>query len=151
MRVVISSVLLKQITDHAARSRDEVCGLLLGRPGTIEAVVPTANVAADRARSFEIDPAALLAAHRGARRGGAAIVGCYHSHPGGDATPSLRDATDAAADGAIWLIVAGPAVRGWRAVASGAVRERFDPVELVALAPPTRLGQKGVALPRGCP
>jgi proteasome lid subunit RPN8/RPN11 len=155
MTVSIASGLIDQIVSAAQRSFvAEVCGLLLSSHAgpvsasasievpmaenepvmTIEAVVACVNVAADPARRFEIDPAALLSAHRAARRGGPAVVGHYHSHPSGDPTPSPRDAADAAADGSIWLIAGSIAghveVRGWRAVAQGAVHGRFDPIAL---------------------
>jgi proteasome lid subunit RPN8/RPN11 len=106
----------------------EVCGLLFGDDRRIEAAQACANVAEDPRRSFEIDPARLLAAHRAARTGGAKIVGHYHSHPSGSATPSARDAAAAAGDGAIWLIVAGTDVRAWRAVEGGSVHGNFEPV-----------------------
>jgi desampylase len=99
---------------HAERCRpDEACGLLLGLPA-IEQAVPTRNVAADPARRFEIDPAALIAAHRGERGGAARLAGYYHSHPSGSAEPSATDRASAAADGRVWAIVAGQEVRFWR-------------------------------------
>lgn len=123
-----------EILRRAAASAAEVCGLLLGvaAPGTVAIthLLPAANVAADPARFFEIDPAVLLAAHRAARAGAPQVVGHYHSHPGGDATPSPRDAAAAAPDGALWLIAAAGTVAAWRAVADGALHGRFDAVEL---------------------
>ncbi len=117
MRVGISRGLLEQIMSEAAAHRHEVCGLLLGRAGWIEAVRPAANVAADPARHFELDPVELIAAHRAARAGGAAIVGHYHSHPGGQAVPSQTDAACATPDGSLWLIVGGGVARLWLATA----------------------------------
>ena len=122
------------ILAHARSSAVEVCGLLLGTGSRVVRVVPCTNVAADPARFFEIDPAALIAAHRGARAGGPAVIGHYHSHPSGDARPSRRDADDAAADGAVWLVAAGAHLTAWRAVADGALHGRFDPVALVVTA-----------------
>ena len=66
---------------------------------------PAANVAPDRARSFELDPATLLSAHKAARAGGPAVLGHYHSHPSGFAMPSAADAA-AAYPGTLWMIVA---------------------------------------------
>ncbi|MFK3890005.1 M67 family metallopeptidase [Sphingomonas sp. NPDC079357] len=114
----------------AAVERGEICGLLLGDGVVVTRLLPCRNVAADPATRFEIDPAALIAAHRSARGGGERIIGHYHSHPSGIARPSPRDAADAAPDGSIWLIVAGEAVTAWRAVAHGAVEGRFDPLTL---------------------
>src|SRR3546814_2257889 len=97
MRARISSTLLRRIIDEATASPGaEVCGLLFGSPHRIDAAQPCRNVALAPADSFEIDPAALLAAHKATRAGGPAIAGCYHSHPCGPAEPSARDAAAAA-------------------------------------------------------
>ena len=118
---------MRRIVAEAGASADEVCGLLLGDPAEARAC---ANVHPEPARHFEIDPAALLRAHREARVGGAAVIGHYHSHPSGDPTPSVTDAAGAAPDGAIWLIVGGGEARAWRSVECGTVHDRFDPVEI---------------------
>lgn len=131
----ISSELLGSIVAEARASEEEICGLLLGRDGAIEGGVPCRNVAADPRARFEIDPAALIAAHRRARAGGMRVIGHYHSHPGGLPIPSACDAAEAAADGSIWLIVGSGEPRAWRAVADGTVQGRFEPVSLV-IAPP---------------
>ncbi|MEG8223392.1 M67 family metallopeptidase [Sphingomonas sp. HH69] len=115
MSVTISSLLRDRIVALAAADDGEICGLLLGQAGRIEAIAPAANVAADPARHFELDPAVLIAAHRAARSGGPGVVGHYHSHPSGVAVPSATDAACAMPDGTLWLIVAGEDVRLWRA------------------------------------
>ncbi|GAA0671837.1 proteasome lid subunit RPN8/RPN11 [Sphingomonas insulae] len=131
MTVTIASELVGQILEEAAASPAvEICGLLLGEGDRITRALPCRNVATDPARRFEIDPAALIAAHRAARGGGPRIVGHYHSHPGGVAVPSARDAAEAAADGTLWLIAAGGVLRGWRAVADGPVEGRFVRIAL---------------------
>ena len=131
MTVTISSDTLDFLLKTAAASPDrEVCGLLLGQGDRIARVVPCTNVAAEPWHRFEIDPAALIAAHRAARGGGAAVIGHYHSHPTGLAEPSPRDAADAAPDGTIWLIAGGGRVTAWRAVAAGERHGRFDPLAL---------------------
>ena len=145
MRAGISSAALQQIRAHAAADPGrEVCGLLFGTAETIDAAAPCANVAPFPETAFEIDPAALLAAHRAMRGGGPTLVGCYHSHPRGRAEPSPRDAAAAAPDGMIWLIVAGDEVRAWRAVADGPIAGRFAPVAL-------DIGGAGCAAPRASP
>lgn len=129
--VAISRTLLDALIAEAAASPDaECCGLLFGTRGRIIDAVSCRNVAADPARRFEIDPAALIAAHRAARDGGPTIIGHYHSHPGGTARPSVEDAAQSAADGAYWLIIARDQATLWRAVASGREAGRFDPVTL---------------------
>ena len=131
MTARISTALLRRMIADAAAAPDEICGLLFGAADAIAAAQPCRNVAADPATRFEIDPAALLAAHRAARNGGPAPIGCYHSHPTGDPTPSPRDAADAAPDGSLWLIVAGGKARLFRALPHGALHDRFDAVELI--------------------
>lgn len=133
--MLIASDLVRQILEAAAATpHEEVCGLLFGTTDTILRAQPCRNVAADPARWFEIDPAALIAAHRATRSGGPAIVGWYHSHPTGLAQPSPRDAASAAPDGMLWLIAAGGALRAWRAVEHGPVEGRFEAVRLRALS-----------------
>ncbi|MES2988617.1 MAG: M67 family metallopeptidase [Pseudomonadota bacterium] len=101
------------IAAAAAAYPYEACGLLLGTGAHIAAAQPAANVAADPARHFEIDPVALIAAHRAMRDGGPELVGYFHSHPNGLARPSATDAGQAAHDGRVWMIVAGGAVTCW--------------------------------------
>ena len=78
----------------AARARhpQEACGLLLGREQAIASIRECANVHPQPERHFEIDPQALIDAHRAARSGGPEIVGYWHSHPVGPPEPSATDA-----------------------------------------------------------
>lgn len=102
----------------------EACGLLLGADGCVTDAVPTANVAPDPSRHFEIDPAALIAAHRAARDGTSSeVVGYFHSHPNGLARPSDTDRASANGDGRVWAIVAGGDVTWWLDATS-----RFEPL-----------------------
>lgn len=129
MALEISSALLERLLAEARDAPDrEVCGLLFGTPGRIEAAQACANVAADPGRTFEIDPAALFAAHRAARQGGPRLLGHYHSHPSGRAEPSPRDAEAAMGNGALWLIATQSEVRLWRTSSPGA----FEEVALLA-------------------
>lgn len=115
MEYGISSTLLGRLLTDAKNSPGaEVCGLLFGGEGRIEAAEACANVAAEPARAFEIDPAALFAAHRRARAGGPRVIGHYHSHPSGEAVPSVHDAAQAMGDGALWLILTAREARLWR-------------------------------------
>lgn len=127
MGLRISSCVIALIQQAAADAAPlEACGLLFGADGVARASV-AANVSDDPARRFEIDPAALIAALRAEREGEDKVIGYWHSHPSGDATPSATDAAMAAADGKIWVIVAGDAVTAWRAGASG-LHGRFERV-----------------------
>lgn len=127
----ISRADLALLIGHAADAHPrEACGILLGAPGAITRIEPTANVAADPRKTFEIDPAALLRVHREARGAGMAVVGWYHSHPSGAAEPSRTDAARAVEDGMLWVIIAGGGASAWRTVAGGPVHGRFAPVAL---------------------
>ena len=93
---------------------NEACGLLLGRDTRIQHVVPARNVHPTPGTHFEIDPQALIDAHRSARKGGAQVLGYYHSHPTGRAEPSETDRAEAAGDGRIWVIVGAGDMAFWR-------------------------------------
>lgn len=128
--VEISRSVLDAVIAEAASDPDrEVCGLLFGDTDRVTTHRSCANVAAEPATRFEIDPAALIAAYRAERGGGAPTVGCYHSHPSGDPQPSRADAAEAATAGWLWLIIGDRDVRGWRVVDGGAHHDRFDPVD----------------------
>jgi proteasome lid subunit RPN8/RPN11 len=120
MEIAVTSGTLATLLEEAARAHPrEACGLLLGEGGRIDRAVPSANVHPDPLRHFEIDPQALIAAHRAAREGGAQVLGYYHSHPTGDPAPSAEDRARASGDGRIWVIVAGDRVGWWRDLPTG--------------------------------
>jgi proteasome lid subunit RPN8/RPN11 len=91
----------REILAHARRTApEEACGILVGlRTETGFAALraePCRNIhPGDRTRRFLIDPGRQLAVQREARQQGLAIVGFYHSHPGGRAEPSAEDRTQA--------------------------------------------------------
>jgi proteasome lid subunit RPN8/RPN11 len=117
MALEISSALRDRLCNAAKRTPDvEVCGLIFGTVDQIDDLVDCANVAAEPTRTFELDPTALFAALRAERGGGPMLLGYWHSHPSGDIRPSATDAARAAADGKVWLIVAGDLVGAWRAM-----------------------------------
>jgi desampylase len=115
MEITISRAIRDEILAYAAAEpKREVCGLMFGSVTCVEMVQPCANVSPCPTDSFEIDPAALIAAHKRARRGGPPLIGCYHSHPNGSAEPSARDAESADVNLPIWVIVARNTVTIWR-------------------------------------
>lgn len=115
---VASSVIATVVAETASAAPAECCGLLLGGEA-IERAVPTANVAADPLRHFEIDPQALISAHRAARAGGLQVLGYYHSHPSGHPVPSATDCEHAGGDGRVWAIVAEGRVAFWKDTPTG--------------------------------
>lgn len=110
-------------------SPDECCGLLVGDRSSVESAVPARNVAADRSRTYTIDPADHFAALRSARRQGLDVIGAYHSHPRTAAVPSTTD-RDQAFPHFLFVIVGlgggGPTLTAWELVAGN-----FAPVALV--------------------
>ena len=114
--IAITRSLLATICRNAEAAYPyECCGLLIGREdgaGGIEVsrIAPSANLAADRRRRFEVDPALYLTLERTLPGAAERLVGLYHSHPDGAAIPSAQDAAAAWEEGWIWLIV--PVRRG---------------------------------------
>jgi predicted GIY-YIG superfamily endonuclease/proteasome lid subunit RPN8/RPN11 len=111
----VSSQALAAMRAHAAAAHpDEACGLLLGEAGRITEARAAANVHPAPRTHFEIDPQALIDAHRAARAGGAEVVGYFHSHPSGPPEPSATDRASASGDGRVWAIIAGDEIGFWQ-------------------------------------
>ena len=107
---------------------NEACGLILGRPGVADELVPCANVAAEPRRCFEVDPAALLRCYKAVRGTDRAVLAVWHSHPDGPARPSATDASRAWDKDLVWLVIDGGGGRageiaGWRPDGDGFVPE----------------------------
>lgn len=115
MRLEVTSQALGAMRAHAAAAHPhEACGILLGEGGRITEARAARNVQPAPETHFEIDPQALIDAHRAARDGGAEVIGYYHSHPRGPAQPSPTDRASASGDGKVWAILAGEDIRFWR-------------------------------------
>ena len=112
MRVLaISAALCDRIAAEArAAAPRECCGLIEGvvtaEGWRAEALHASDNLAEDPDRGFLIDPQVQFDALRATRETGRTVIGCYHSHPGGQAAPSVRDRAQAMDDGFVWLIAA---------------------------------------------
>ena len=120
MEVEVTSGTIATLLEEATRAHPrECCGLLLGQGARIALAQPAANVHPEPERHFEIDPKALIAAHRAARAGGLELLGYYHSHPNGRPDPSAEDQAMAERAGRIWAIVASGNVLWWRDGAGG--------------------------------
>lgn len=101
---------------HARRAGGlEACGLLLARAGradVAEGAVACPNLSPDAARAFRIDPGRWVRCERLARALGLVVVGVWHSHPRGGASPSAADLAGAPAG--LWSVVldASPGAEG---------------------------------------
>ena len=92
----------------------ECCGILLGEGTCITQAIPARNVHPTPETHFEIDPQALIDAHRAAREGGPQVLGYYHSHPVGQPRPSKTDQDMADGTGKIWAIIGPGEVTFWQ-------------------------------------
>lgn len=126
MELVVTSQALAAMRAHAAAAHPhEACGLLLGQGPLITEARAVGNVHPAPATHFEIDPQALIGAHRAARAGGLQVVGYYHSHPSGPPEPSVTDRASAAGDGRVWAIIAADDLRFWQDSEQGFVALPF--------------------------
>jgi desampylase len=112
--IELPAALAEQIRHEAAIAAPrECCGLVEGLREEcrflVTALHPACNLAIEDDR-FDIDPRDHVAAAKSARARGRQIIGCYHSHPGGAARPSPRDAAGAGEEKFLWLIAAGAEV-----------------------------------------
>ena len=115
MAIELTRALLDQLLAEAAAAHPrECCGLLLGRGDRIDDIRACANVHLSPERHFDLDPAALIEAHRASRLGGPEVLGYYHSHPAGPPEPSATDRSNATGDGRAWAIVGQGRVGWWR-------------------------------------
>lgn len=110
MKLALPRDMAARIKAHAAAAFPrECCGLLEGRreDGGIAILgFHRARNLAERPDRFEIHPEDHFAALKAARARGQAIIGCYHSHPGGAARPSSVDRARAEEEDFLWLIAA---------------------------------------------
>ena len=107
---------MSKMLAHAREAHPrECCGILLGEGATITAIQPARNIHPAPGTQFEIDPQALVDAHRAARRGGRRVLGYYHSHPNGLPRPSVTDEAMLTGERAVWAIVAAGDVTFWQA------------------------------------
>lgn len=75
----------------------EACGLLAGRAGQVEAVIPITNAEHSPVK-FRMDPLEQLRAFEWMDERGLHLLGIFHSHPSGPETASPTDLDEAAYD-----------------------------------------------------
>ena len=106
-RLVIPGPIRLAILAHAKYSLpNECCGLIAMEDGAIRFAYPLTN-ANPSPVSFTVDPAEHFGAMRHAESQGWEILGVFHSHPEGDATPSPTDVAMAWDPDWIHVIVGG--------------------------------------------
>lgn len=72
----------------------EACGLLGGREGIVELVIPVRNAAGSPVR-FRMEPLEQLNAFEQVESAGMEVLAVFHSHPQGPAVPSPTDIAEA--------------------------------------------------------
>lgn len=135
--VRIRRTVLDAVAAHARREYPrECCGLLVGDSGHVVEAVPTANVADDPLRRYEVSPAEHVALIRHCRERSphgppVGVIGAYHSHPRSEAHPSPTDLDLACRE--FLFLIAGPVgdateivIRGYRRIGAA-----FEEVALV--------------------
>lgn len=100
-----------QLISLAGETKKEICGLLLLQGGRDWEIKPVTNAAGgEDAREFHMDNDELLEIYT--ERFGD-IIGVYHSHPSGIASPSGQDIAYAQTQWRYFIIAAGH-VHEWR-------------------------------------
>lgn len=128
MIIEVSSAHVERLLAEARNALPrEACGLILGNGVQIEEVRVCRNVHPQPETHFEIDPQALIEAHRAARAGGPQVLGYYHSHPAGPPEPSSTDRAHATGDGKVWAIVGEGRVGWWRDTPEGFEALSYEP------------------------
>ncbi len=88
----------------------ECCGLIIGhkekQDWVVDDLAASENLSPTPARNFEVDMRLRLRLQKELRGTGRQIIGHYHSHPGGSATPSATDLKSAWEDDMVWIIMA---------------------------------------------
>lgn len=91
----------------------ECCGLIVGRAGRVERLLPSENVSTgDKTKTFEIDPAVRFQLIR--ETGERSMMGFYHSHPNGVPFPSDTDKAMVYEPELIWLIATLDEIKAFR-------------------------------------
>lgn len=90
----------------------EACGLLAGKNGVVEDVLPVKNAEASPVR-FRMEPKAQLRAFEQMEIAGQELLAIFHSHPKGSSTPSPTDIREVAYP--VVQIIWSPVGRRWLA------------------------------------
>jgi len=114
----------------------ECCGLIEGieteTGWRAVAVHEAANIAANPAREFLIDPQTQFDLMRRLRGGSERLIGCFHSHPSGAPEPSATDRAQAYEADFVYLIAGGDPETGFtlKAYVFDDITTAFDKVAL---------------------
>ena len=133
MTVRVRRTVLADIEAHAREEwPNECCGLLVGRPQSIETSYRARNELSSPT-TYRVSPEDHFAAIRLARGLRLEVVGAYHSHPSSAPMPSATDRIEAVS-GSFLYVIAGRAADGQAAFQAWRLSDgNFTPVPLVTL------------------
>jgi proteasome lid subunit RPN8/RPN11 len=108
---------------------EEACGLLAGKDGLVQKVIPVTNAAHSPTR-FYMDPVELLHALTWIDESVWELIGIFHSHPKGPAAPSETDIKEFLYPGTVTVILS-PSPSGWAVNAFDLQPERYEKIQLL--------------------
>ena len=131
-RATLPAPVKRAIVEHARRDAPhECCGFLVGRGARVMFALPMTNRDPRPETGYQIDPAEHIAVRRILRQmtPSVEIVGVYHSHPRGPATPSPRDIAESHYPDWLFVIVGakGKSVRAYRIARHGVTPVALTP------------------------
>lgn len=112
--IILNKNLLSEMEDHAREEGpDEACGILAGIEDRVERVYPCKNVSENPSSSYAISPEQLLEIFNDVEDRGLEILGFYHSHPTGPASPSNVDHSTATWHSHSYVILHPDGIGSW--------------------------------------
>lgn len=100
----VEPAVLRAMRTHAREAHPhEAVGALLGAGDTAVDYVRLENVSPSPASAFSVEPLELVRVEGDARDRGLALLGLFHSHPGGTASPSDSDRRGAWPGRCCWI------------------------------------------------
>jgi len=112
--IILNKNLLSEMEDPARKEGpDEACGILAGIEDRVERVYPCKNVSENPSSRYAISPEQLLEIFNDVEDRGLEILGFYHSHPAGPASPSNVDHSTATWHGHSYVILHPDGISSW--------------------------------------
>jgi len=105
-KITLPINIVNQILAHAqSRDAEEICGLIAESAGKVKSLYPIQNISVHREKLYQMDGKEQINAMRAMRENGEQLYAIYHSHPFGEAYPSVTDVNEAQYPDVIYLIV----------------------------------------------
>ncbi|HEY8745738.1 MAG TPA: M67 family metallopeptidase, partial [Chloroflexota bacterium] len=94
-RCFVDEIIAHAREGRATPEEAEICGVLLGKDGSVSEFMRIINVAAQPRVRYEMDPRGLFHLMRRLDETGMELIAIYHSHPHTRAYPSETDRSNA--------------------------------------------------------